>query len=233
MPKISSIISSSEDGEKRTVVNSRAYGKHVRAKRGTHKPLVVTDAMKKAGELMRSANAHAKVIMDAFKPFCKDLRDGKRWSRLVALFRKQLQEGDIDLQVLVDTFYFHNRRRLNSVLSLNGEEPQTEESGKSVVVKVSSESAVKPGRHDPDKYKQIIIAVFLDANFRASVLTDTKVMPIAPGKRNEHIATFSRPEGARTLIIAMKCIHLDYEKESAGITPGMSVVSVVTLKAIE
>ncbi len=228
MPKITSFISSAEIGQQYTVVNSGAYGKHLRAKRGTHKPLVVTDAMKKAGALMRSANGHAKVIFDAFKPYCKNIRDGKLWSRLVAAFRKQLQYDDLDLHAVFLRFYFHRRRPLSGVLFHNLEVTQPEEKEESFVVKVNSKSAVKPGRHKADGYEQIIIVVFLDADFRATVLSDTKVLPIFPDKRSEHVATFTRPAGARTAIIAIKCNHQYQGKECAGVKCGMSVVKIVS-----
>lgn len=228
MPKITSFISSAEIGQEYTVVNSGAYGRHVRAKRGTHKPIVVTDAMKKAGALMRSANGHAKVIFDAFKPYCKNIKDGKLWSRLVAAFRKQLQYDDLDLHAVFLRFYFHRRRPLSGVLFHNLEVIQPEGKEKSIVVKVSSKSAVKPGRHDPDHYEQIVIAVFLDADFRATVLSDAKLHPVSRDKRNEHVVTFPYPEGARTAIIALKCNHQYQGKECAGVLCGMSVVKIVS-----
>lgn len=233
MPKISSFISPAEIGAQYTVVNSAAYGRHVRAKRGTHTPLVVTDTMKKAGELLRSANQYAKVITDAFKPFCEDIRDGQRWQRLVSIIRKQLQKDDIDLPALFKGFYFHRRRPLHGVLGYHVEVIQPEgamNSGarESVTVKVSSKNVANPqGYHHPDQYEQIIIAVFLDKDFRATVLSDSKVHPISPDKDNEHVVTFSRPDGASRVIIAMKCNHLYRRKPCPGITNGMSVVKVV------
>jgi hypothetical protein len=229
MPKISSFASPEQIGEGYTVVNSSKYGRHVRAKRGTHTPLVVTETMKKAGELVRSANAHAKVINDAFKPFCTDIRDTERWTRLVVLFRKALRKDTVDLDEVFDRFYFHRRRPLSGVLGYTLEVTQTGESSNTLVVKVNSSSAAKSTRYKPDRYEQLIIALFLDADFRATVLTDTKVHRITPDKGNEHIATFPLPAGARNVIIAMKCIHQYQGKPCAGIASGIGVVNVLAL----
>ncbi len=230
MSKKGSLISSPETGIQYTDVDSKAYGKHTRAKRGTYTPLVVTDTMKKAGELMRSANECAKVIFDALKPFCSDVKDSKMWSRLVAGFRRQLQYDDLDLTAVFESFYFHPRRPLFGVLSHNLEVTQSEGAEKSLVLKVNSKSTVKPRRNHPDRYEQIIIAVFLDANFRATVLSDSKVHPVAPDKHNEHIATFPCPAGAETVIIVMKCTHQFQGRRSPGVASGMSVVKLVLLK---
>jgi hypothetical protein len=151
------------------------------------------------------------------------------WSRLVALFRKQLQNGKVDPNVLLTKFYFHRRRPLGGVLTWNLEVTQTKEADKTVpfvIVKVNSHSAVKARRHQPDAYEQSIIAVFLDGDFRATVLSDTKIHGIAPNKQNKHIATFPLPAGTRTIIIAMKCNHQYQGSSCAGVPTGMSVVKV-------
>lgn len=228
MPKITSFASPEQIGEGYTVVNSPKYGRHVRAKRGTHTPLVVTETMKKAGELVRSANAHAKVINDAFKPFCTDIRDTERWTRLVVLFRKALRKDTFDLSEAFVRFYFHRRRPLGGVLGYTLDVTPPGEAGDTLVVKVNSTSRAK-SRHHPDRYELIIIAVFLDADFRATVLTDTKVHPITPDKRNDHSATFPLPAGARHVIIAMKCIHQNQREESAGIASRLGVVKILAL----
>ncbi len=230
MPKIDPNIPSEEVDQKYTRVKSKRYGEHYRAKRGTHTPLVVTSTMRNAGEAMRLANVYGKVIFDAFKPFFSDIKDGTRWSRLVALFRSQLQDGDLDLSTLIHGYYFHRRQPLRSVLSPEVDVTQTGETEKSVVIKVNSKSANKSRYHIPDQYEQIVIAVFLDADFRATVHSDTKVFPISHNKRNEHIVTFPRPAGARFLVIAIKCNHLANGGKCRGIPSGMSVVSVEALK---
>jgi len=225
MPKIGTFIH--DDPSKYISVDSRAYGRHLRAKRGTHTPLVVTDAMRKAGELLKSANQYAKVIFDAFRPFCKNIKDGKLWSRLVSLFRKQLGEGAIDLSAL-HRLSFRTRRNLASVLAWKMEVTQSGDSEKSLEVKVISKSASKISPLKTDGYEQIIIAVVLDEEFRATVFSDAKLNPVSEAFV-EHVATFVLHAGANTAIIALKCTHQYRGQECAGIGTGMNVVKILEL----
>lgn len=230
MSRKGSIISSNAK-EDYIVVNSRAYGKHRRAKRGSHKPLVVTDAMKKAGELTRAANTYAKVINDAFKPFCEDMRDGKRWSRLVALFKTQLhQSGAVQLSGLDKEFYFHRRHSLGTVLK-HRVEISEDTANRFLIIKVNFISSAKL-KTDADGVELTLIAIFLDADFHATVATDQSHYKILPATHQEHTASIPVPPGAVKVIVAMKCKHMYRDKK---LTPGMGmgVVNVMDLKATE
>lgn len=227
MPKIGSIVSA-ETPSDYIVVNSSAYGRHLRARRGSRTPLVITEAMKKAGELTRAANQIAKVINDAFKPFCSDIRDGTRWSRLVGLFKSQLHKyGTVYMNTLRDDFYFHRRRPLVRVLS-HTLHVSPGDGNESLILKVSSESLANLRTHVADRYELIIITVFLDADFHATVATDTSLHDIRPVTLREHTAEFQIPPGARAAIVALKCTHRLVDTVRAPGT-GMSVVEVLDL----
>ena len=53
------------------LVRSRAYGDHVRAKRGTHKKAKLNPALKKGSIFISEANAAAKLFRDAIEPYRK------------------------------------------------------------------------------------------------------------------------------------------------------------------
>lgn len=80
-----------------TFVRSRAYGDHVRAKRGTYKKAEVNDALKQESKTLISANIPAKIFKDAIDPYRRTVTGGTLWRRLVSMFLKQLKNtGAID-----------------------------------------------------------------------------------------------------------------------------------------
>jgi hypothetical protein len=75
-----------------TFVNSRAYRDHVRAKRGTYKKADVNKAFKLESKKLVTANIPAKIFKDAIDPYRGILMGGTLWSRLVSMFRKQIND---------------------------------------------------------------------------------------------------------------------------------------------
>jgi len=78
---------------KMTHVESTAYGNHVRLKRGTLTPVILSNGMKTSAINQTRANLMAKVIFDAVTTFAPNFKDGKFWNRLVSNFRKQKKAG--------------------------------------------------------------------------------------------------------------------------------------------
>ena len=76
------------------VVNSRAYGRHHRAARGSKSRAVVNPAMKAHGRRLRKSNIPAKLILDALQPFRENFKGGMLWQRLVKHFAAQAKAGD-------------------------------------------------------------------------------------------------------------------------------------------
>lgn len=74
-----------------TVVNSRKYGRHVRARRGSIKPVTINDEMEKSKDSLLECNKPAKMIFDALR---HEHKDGDLWPRLLSHFRKQLKEDN-------------------------------------------------------------------------------------------------------------------------------------------
>ena len=76
------------------VVNSKAYGRHERAPRGSKSKAVLNTAMKAHGRRLRKSNIPAKLIMDALQPFRENFKGGMIWQRLVKHFAAQAKKGD-------------------------------------------------------------------------------------------------------------------------------------------
>jgi hypothetical protein len=95
MAKVRSIIKLSGTLSDMTFVDSKAYGAHARAKRGTYSPISLSEGMQKSAEVQKQVNLMAKVIFDAVNSFVPGFKDGKFWSRLLSIFRKQHKDGRI------------------------------------------------------------------------------------------------------------------------------------------
>lgn len=78
----------------KVVVNSKAYGRHHRAARGSKSRAVLNPAMKAHGKRLRKSNIPAKLIMDALQPFRENFKGGMLWQRLVKHFAAQAKAGD-------------------------------------------------------------------------------------------------------------------------------------------
>ena len=72
-----------------TFVNSKAYGDHVRRKRGTVKPAVLNDAMVQSKDRLLQVNETARLIFNSIR---NEHKDGSLWSRLLSVLRRQLKE---------------------------------------------------------------------------------------------------------------------------------------------
>src|SRR5260221_11138546 len=98
MAKLNSLFKYAGAFQGVTVVNSRAYGQHIRKARTK---FTLNKEMKEASVVMKQANVYAKVFKDAIDPYRCDFRDGMLWQRLVSLFKRQLQkQGSADFSVL-------------------------------------------------------------------------------------------------------------------------------------
>lgn len=73
----------------KTYVDSRAYGGHYRAERGSKSRATVNDAFKEASAHLLSANIPSRLIRAALDPFRQDFNKGLLHQRLVSLFHKQ------------------------------------------------------------------------------------------------------------------------------------------------
>jgi hypothetical protein len=78
------------------VVNSKTYGEHKRAPRGSKSRAVLNTAMKAHDRRLRQSNIPAKLIMDALLPFRENFKGGILWQNLVIHFAAQAKKGEPD-----------------------------------------------------------------------------------------------------------------------------------------
>lgn len=74
-------------------VDSKTYGNHLRAARGSKSPAELNDAMKKHGRRLLASAVPAKLIRDALLPFRTNFTGGQIWQRLLKHFALQAKEG--------------------------------------------------------------------------------------------------------------------------------------------
>ena len=72
-----------------TFVNSKAYGDHVRRKRGTVKKAVLNDAMVQSKDRLLQVNETARLIFNCIR---NEHKDGSLWRRLLSVLRRQVKE---------------------------------------------------------------------------------------------------------------------------------------------
>ncbi|RZK93157.1 MAG: hypothetical protein EOO98_00470 [Pedobacter sp.] len=93
MAKVRSIIKLSGTLADTTFVDSKAYGAHARAKRGTYTPITLADGMKQSAKAQIEVNQLAKIVFDQVNAFVPGFKNGKFWSRLLSVFRQQYKAG--------------------------------------------------------------------------------------------------------------------------------------------
>jgi hypothetical protein len=102
-----------------TFVNSRTYGKHIRTRRGTHRPATVNKSFKENSGHLIGANRPAQIIKKALDPHRKNFACGQLWQRLVSVFRQQSRtHGKFDFLALkgVDIHKEYPLHRLISMM---------------------------------------------------------------------------------------------------------------------
>ena len=91
MAKSSRKKSKTQAGEK-VIVNSKAYGRHERAARGSRSKIKLSEALKKHSQRMIGSNKPAKLLMEALLPYRTNFKGGLFWQRLVKHFAVQTKE---------------------------------------------------------------------------------------------------------------------------------------------
>ena len=73
-----------------TFVNSRRYKPHVRAKKHSKTPFVMTAALAESKARLQACNQYARPVFQALRP---ESHDGGLWSRMVSLLFAELKAG--------------------------------------------------------------------------------------------------------------------------------------------
>lgn len=104
MAKSKSIVKLSGTMGGVTFVNSKAYGEHTRAPRGTYTPVVLAEGMQQSSMLQKQANLMAKIVFDQAKTFVPRFKNGQLWVRLLKVFRAVLKNGQPQSYAFLSNF---------------------------------------------------------------------------------------------------------------------------------
>ncbi|WP_411273281.1 hypothetical protein [Daejeonella sp.] len=75
----------------RTVVHSKTYGEHIRARRGSKKRVEVNDTLKLHNLFLTSANNPARLVKNEIDYYRAGFPSGQLWQFLVGMFKKQIK----------------------------------------------------------------------------------------------------------------------------------------------
>lgn len=95
-----------------TFVNSKAYGPHVRRKRGTDKEAVLNETMVESSNKLIHVNKIASLI---FKSISNEHKDGKLWPRLLSKLRLQLRDYNFNDVSCLLNMECHTKRTLEKM----------------------------------------------------------------------------------------------------------------------
>ena len=99
--------------DKMTFVHSKAYGDHVRRKRGTVKKAVLNKTMVESSKKLIHVNQMASLI---FKSISNEHKDGKLWPRLLSKLRLQLKDYNFNDVSCLFRMECHTYRTLERML---------------------------------------------------------------------------------------------------------------------
>jgi hypothetical protein len=190
-----------------TFVNSRAYGKHVRAARGTYKKAKVNKAFKKQSRSLLKANIPAKIVRDAIKLYLDHLPAGTLWSRLVSMFDEQLKENRVIDFSKLGSFEVGKEHSFDEFLVSDLEVSPDKKNHAIRVVLSCPEPPKFPKSKFIDGYRLGVIGIFPDAvkNKAKSTAIYTEIMRL---KEKVSPLTFEVPvpTGAKSCLL---CLRID------------------------
>jgi hypothetical protein len=96
-----------------TFVNSKAYGPHLRRKRGSDKEAVLNKTMLESSKKLIHVNQMASLI---FKSISSEHKDGKLWPRLLSKLRLQLRDYNFNDVSCLFRMECHTKRTLEKML---------------------------------------------------------------------------------------------------------------------
>ncbi|RZK50657.1 MAG: hypothetical protein EOO99_00325 [Pedobacter sp.] len=88
MAKNSNLLALLEMLQGMTLVNSQAYGKHLRAKRGTYTPITLPQGLKENNQTQKVINRQAQLVYQLINKMAARFKDTKLWPRLLSALRK-------------------------------------------------------------------------------------------------------------------------------------------------
>jgi hypothetical protein len=155
----------------------------------------------------------------AIDPFREGFKDGSMWGRLVGLFKKHFRKNSsVDLRIvegfeLYDKIYLGTHYGMKSTVNIfHKPEP-------SIRVEVSSSGSLSLEKYDVDSYRQTLIALFLDADLKATARSEQVMFRLKKQMEyierikeermlpedQEQIAQWPIPVGTKWALVVVKC----------------------------
>lgn len=188
-----------------TFVNSRAYGKHIRAARGTYKKAKLNPAFKKQSKRLISANRPAKIFQDAIARYRYGLERGPMWSNLISDFNQQLVDyGTFDFSKL-EPFEIHPRYPFERFLII---QPDIKINKSKSELNLSASYGKHPKFYKSrfiDGYKLTVIGVFPDLGegTAKTVAVESQIMGLK-GRADAIDVNLKIPRRATTFLVCIK-----------------------------
>jgi len=214
-----------------THVNSKTYGEHVRAARGTHKEAVLNNAFKKSADDLMLSNLPAKIIHDALAPLRQNFGGGMLWQELVSLFKKQYRDkGGFDFTALTKC-EIHKSYPLSRLITFSKVHAEGDTATGSVTFTLGYEGAFQFKRNYIDGYRFSVQAMFpvMEDKMAYAEVQQLPVLPLLRKPQLHHF-TFTIPAKATVVLFAVKlegCVAGEEDKSHA--TKGMRIEVVLEL----
>ncbi len=217
-----------------TIVDSKRYGRHVRAKRGTHTPITLNASCRLASKKTESANIPAKIVKDALRPFCLDFRDGSLWSRLVSAFWTQSGEGSEPDFSILKGFEINAENSLSRHIDIRANCVVNDKRMFCVTI-AGAAAPLFTSHKDIDEYGLKLIIVFVSSNMKNS---ETQVIDLPRNSVNTALSPFEAavrvPDDVCTALVCVKMNAWSKGYLSGNVrTKGMAIVNAVETVGLE
>jgi hypothetical protein len=213
MAKDESIFKFKGTIHKMTFVRGIKNDDYVRAKRGTYKPAVLNDAMKKSSASQAKGNVPSQMILYATEPFRKDFKDGKLWNRLGSYFRGELNKETPHLFQNLEDFELHTQYPLAKIFPVTTTiTPNVDNKKLSVVLKSSVAPKFRYKKYDG--LKVTVYGVYPDLETQ-DVDVDFSEFEIEGLKNSLNVeAEFDFPKEGNTVLFMVKVEAVENGKVS-------------------
>lgn len=209
-----------------TFVHSRTYGKHIRAKRGTHKPADVNDSFKETSRYLIAANRPARMIKAALDPYCENFKCGQLWQRLVSIFRIQLKERGLTDLTALEGFEIHKEYPLARFMQIKTAATIDREHSKlRITLTYEAPPLFKKARYI-DGYQLSVIVIYPDmkAGIASTAMAMSPVTELKSKIRELHFE-LPLPPGVDEYVLCLKLEGMEKDRVPGSMpTKGMMFV---------
>ncbi|MEX2336627.1 MAG: hypothetical protein WD555_05095 [Fulvivirga sp.] len=210
---------SKKPAESLVEVNSRAYGRHFRAKRGTYKPAVLNEALKKNGTFIGVRNKAASQFRKAVQPIAGNLVNGKFWPDLLSCFSSYYKEHDQLSWHALEGFEVNKRYPFDrfGVRFENGW-MGWDDNGK-LKIDANKINAPKPHHNDFESYNLRLYLQTQEAGQEGFTIDQTAIKVTSKGIENHEPLFFSRRQGDLVVLVKLEGVkegRIDDALQSTG-----------------